>query len=530
MSSDQANQKIHENGRNVEFLLQELECAKAKDSKAMSCIDELHKALNKVVKENEDLVNDVKDLIASCERKQEEKAEIEKKHALLEVELRELKKAYHKSERHYHQTQQLWKQEKLNLEKQACLSEARILDLEEQVNLLQKRDSDSCKQPADADINPRRKSLTKEIPSSNKIKGKSRRESIRKEISNMARRSSDELTDSTAPSTKAMSEFTETPTGLARRRLQLEDKQWEHGKHRANHEINDEENILFVAPSRLTSKQTNNVEELDLTAVKEELMRAAEKMNRRANLQTNVLAEFDTFQHVSNVIENDDESFSLGEKRSKVKRTVRLGSTQKQDDISDITGWYDSVDSHGKKERQDSSKRRSRRKSTSSMEMRSALEKIDEKALENVSQEFGVRPQGNNRLKKSSSGTALTESMSKRKPRYHPQMGRTKEENDEERSITSHDLKRPTRKGSVVKNLMVASCNEITSLSKAVTGRQNSSFALTRKKEIQTSKGSNDGSTKNIAGFTSSQSGTGIFDALVEQARYAFPFQPKQVE
>jgi len=72
--------------------------AREKDLLAMSCIEEMRAALEKCVRENEELVKDIKRLINTCERTQKEKKQLMNENKELKLQVKELKKHHVKSQ------------------------------------------------------------------------------------------------------------------------------------------------------------------------------------------------------------------------------------------------------------------------------------------------------------------------------------------------------------------------------------------------------------------------------------------------
>jgi len=219
----------------VSFLLKELQRAQAKDARALECMSKLRKTLGNVVKENEDLISDVEQLIVTCEQTQREKLCVIEEKRIIEEAYSNLKRTYTKSENHYVQAQELWKKERKNLEKQIVLSEARIKELEYELSLFQGRSPRrGCMQSEirgndllrSSSINRNSskgkitensmKDTTPECPSTRNL---SREDILTKALSNtenygsdFKQRSNEEVTCSTDPSTQISAEISEAPT------------------------------------------------------------------------------------------------------------------------------------------------------------------------------------------------------------------------------------------------------------------------------------------------------------------------------
>jgi len=101
---------------------EQLEKARAKDVLAMSCIEELRSALEKSVKENEELVKDMNRLIDTCERTHREKKQLEKLNLEVEDMLHQKEKEITacevRMERKLFEKEEEWKKERDSLKAQ----------------------------------------------------------------------------------------------------------------------------------------------------------------------------------------------------------------------------------------------------------------------------------------------------------------------------------------------------------------------------------------------------------------------------
>jgi myosin heavy subunit len=409
---------------NVQFLLQELDRARMKDAKAMACVDELHKALDKVVKENEDLVSDVKQLIGSCERTQKEKKQVSE-------ELSALKKAYTKSEKHFNESKKLWKQEKKNLEKQLTLSEERVKEVEEQLSQLQRR--------ARVSGNGGESRSTR--------RSKQRLEPSDETPPETSFRSQSELTCSTAPSSHL------TPT--------------------------DE--------LRPLSPPTQDDFDFDLTVVQEELTMAVDKMKDRATLRASALAEL------------AQEEDMVGE------MPVILSPHHRPSPVRAAS----------------ESSRTSASETSEDAKRRNGILRKSRKSSGKLKAEGGV-------LKKSISGPVLSAAVNAAAPIKKSKsrlLSLSRHSNKEEKKPSSSNLllKRPSSRKSSMKNLVAASCHELSGMhsSKSSSRASSNSQGLLLRRPHGSSSGS-----KPSGNYTSG--GANIFDSLVEQARQSFPFQHQQ--
>jgi hypothetical protein len=118
----------------MEVLLQlkhKLDRAQSKDLKAMAHIDDLQTTVKKLLKENQDLVNDVTKLIGTCERTQKEKLTVKKDLVEVQKSYTSLQQRAQEENEQHLKERGVFQQERENLQEQLQLSEGRIKRLEQ---------------------------------------------------------------------------------------------------------------------------------------------------------------------------------------------------------------------------------------------------------------------------------------------------------------------------------------------------------------------------------------------------------------